>query len=305
MKKIAYIGAGPASLYGAQALLKNGDYEIKIYDKNDRAGGAIYTGIPTWRMNTSFIDKLENELKEKGVQFFYQTEIGKDLSFQQLRNDNDVVVVAIGAQIENFAGLKPGLGCEAGLSLLYDLNILDKQSFYQENYHQAIVWGGGNVAMDCCRSLRKFIPDVKVFYRRSEEEIPASKKEISDARKEGVEIHFLENIAQLVRDESGKVIGIQADSMELGPKDVSGRASVKAIEGKRHFVATDLVVCAVGQLVDFSGLDEQLKPISKEDHRSTLEGVFISGDALYGPSMIGTAMLDARKCSQEIIQYLK
>ena len=85
MKKVAYIGAGPSALFGAQSLLNKGDYQISIYDKNARSGGATYTGIPSWRFSLAFMDKLENELKEKGVEFYYHTEIGKDISFSKLR----------------------------------------------------------------------------------------------------------------------------------------------------------------------------------------------------------------------------
>lgn len=81
MKKVAYIGAGPSALFGAQSLLNKGDYQISIYDKNARSGGATYTGIPSWRFSLAFMDKLENELKEKGVEFYYHTEIGKDIFF--------------------------------------------------------------------------------------------------------------------------------------------------------------------------------------------------------------------------------
>lgn len=305
MKKVAYIGAGPSALCGAQSLLNKGDYRISIYDKNARSGGATYTGIPSWRFSLAFMDKLENELKEKGVEFYYHTEIGKDISFSKLREENDVVVVAIGAQVENLAGFEAGSGYEAGLTLLYNLNILHQEKKYQERYHQAIVWGGGNVAMDCCRSLKRILPDVKLMYRRSQEEMPASKGEVKDAIKEGVDFHYLENIAEIIRDEAGDVIGVQADTMVLGEKDGSGRASVHVQEGSKHFIPANLVVAAVGQKVDFSILDQELRILSKSEHKTSLEGVFVCGDALYGPARIGNAMKDGKACSEEVFEYLK
>ncbi|QRG87023.1 FAD-dependent oxidoreductase [Bulleidia sp. zg-1006] len=304
MKKIAYIGAGPSALLGAQALLNKGDYQISIYDKNNRSGGAAYTGIPSWRFSLAFIDRVEKELKEKGTQFYYNVEVGKDIPFAKLREENDVVVVAIGAQIENLAGFEAGNGYEAGLTLLYNLNILHQEKDYQEKYQSAIVWGGGNVAMDCCRSLKRILPDVQLLYRRSQDEMPASKGEVKDAVKEGVVFHYLENIADIVRDVKGSVTGVQADTMVLGEKDESGRASVHVQEGSKHFIPADLVVAAVGQKVDFSVLDEGLKTLSKSEHKTNLEGVFVCGDALYGPAMIGNAIKDGKACSEEVFEYL-
>jgi len=148
-KKIAYIGAGPATLYSIQTLLKLGEYDVEVFDMNDRAGGACYTGIPQFRFNTSFIDKLMDELTAAGVQFHFQTTIGKDIPFSDLQKKFDRIVVAIGAQVENMFGLEAKGGCVAGLTLLHDLNIKHMHNFYKENYQHAVVWGGGNVAMDC------------------------------------------------------------------------------------------------------------------------------------------------------------
>lgn len=304
MKKIAFIGAGPATLSCAQALLKNNDFKIRIYDKNIRSGGAMYTGIPSWRMSLAFVDRIEKELLEKKVEFFYQTEVGKDISWQKIRRSNDIIIVAIGAQIENLAGFEEGNGYEAGLTMLYNLNIFHQEEQYHQKYQHAIVWGGGNVAMDCCRSLKRIIPDVKIIYRRSELEMPASKKEINDAKKEGVEFLFLENIADIIRDEYGQVKGVQVDKMELTSEDSSGRRGVKVIPGSRHFISADLVVAAIGQKVNFQALSPRLNRISKECHQSTLKNVFIIGDALYGPSIIGKAVQDGKKCATDILQYL-
>ena len=104
-KKIAYIGAGPATLYSIQTLLKLGEYDVEVFDMNDRAGGACYTGIPQFRFNTSFIDKLMDELTAAGVQFHFQTTIGKDILFSDLQQKFDRIVVAIGAQVVNMFGL--------------------------------------------------------------------------------------------------------------------------------------------------------------------------------------------------------
>lgn len=298
-KKIAYIGAGPATLYGIQALLKLGEYEVEVFDMNDRAGGACYTGIPDYRFNKSFIDKLVDELSAAGVQFHFNTTIGKDISFATLQEKFDRIVVAIGAQVENMFDLQQGNGCMAGLTLLHDLNIDKKHDEYKQTYHHAVVWGGGNVAMDCARSLIRIMDDVSIIYRRSEEEMPAHKGEIKDARNEGVSLHFLENIKAVLRDDSGKVVGVKVINMELGEPDASGRKSTHEVAGSEHIIDCDLVVAAIGQKVDFLLLDPKLN-FTFGKHESTIEHVYISGDAYLGPQSIATAIKDGREVANEI-----
>ena len=298
-KKIAYIGAGPATLYSIQTLLKLGEYDVEVFDMNDRAGGACYTGIPQFRFNTSFIDKLMDELTSAGVTFHFQTTIGKDIPFSDLQKKFDRIVVAIGAQVENMFGLEAKGGCIAGLTLLHDLNIKHMHDFYKENYKHAVVWGGGNVAMDCSRSLVRIMDDVKIIYRRSEAEMPAHKGEIKDARNEGVTFHFLENIKEVLRDETGKVTGVKVITMELGESDESGRRSTHELEGSEHIIPCDLVVAAIGQKVDFSILDENLN-LTSGQHQSTIENVLIVGDAYLGPQSIAAAIKDGREVAKEV-----
>ncbi len=143
-KKIAVIGAGPAGYTAAQELSKNG-YTVDIYDKEDRLGGAIYTGIPEYRMSKIFLDKVFASMKEdKNITFHFNTKIDCE-RFESLRKNYDKVLVATGAQIENTYGFEPGNGLYAGLTLLYDLNIRGNHEYYKK-YKKAMVWGGGNVA---------------------------------------------------------------------------------------------------------------------------------------------------------------
>ena len=303
-KRIAYIGAGPATLYSIQTLLKLGEYDVEVFDMNDRAGGACYTGIPQFRFNTSFIDKLMDELTSAGVEFHFQTTIGKDIPFSDLQKKFDCIVVAIGAQVENMFGLEAKGGCIAGLTLLHDLNIKHMHDFYKENYKHAVVWGGGNVAMDCSRSLVRIMDDVKIIYRRSEAEMPAHKGEIKDAHNEGVTFHFLENIKEVLRDETGKVTGVKVITMELGEPDESGRRSTHEVEGSEHIIPCDLVVAAIGQKVDFSVLDEKLN-LTSGQHQSTIGNVLITGDAYLGPQSIATAIKDGREVATEVHESFK
>lgn len=297
-KTIAIIGAGPAGYTLAQELVKMGGYSIDIFDKEAEIGGAIYTGIPEYRMPKSFLTKAYEGLIEAGVKFHFQTEITPE-SYEQLKKTYDRVVVAVGAQVENTFGFDTGNGLYAGLTLLYDLNIHKNHDAYKK-YHHAIVWGGGNVAMDCARSLVRIIDDVKVVYRRSEEEMPANAVEIRDAKKEGVTFNFLENIKEILRDENGQVAGAKVVRMELGEPDESGRRSTHEVADSTYIEKADLIVMAIGQKVNLKALSDSLA--SSVGHSTTDENVYLIGDALTGPKTIGSAVLEGKSVAKEIAQ---
>ena len=141
--------------------------------------------------------------------------------------------------------------------------------------------------------------DVKIIYRRSEAEMPAHKGEVKDARNEGVIFHFLENIKEVLRDETGKVTGVKVITMELGEPDESGRRSTHEVAGSEHIIPCDLVVAAIGQKVDFSVLDEKLN-LTSGQHQSTIGNVLITGDAYLGPQSIATAIKDGREVAKEV-----
>ena len=295
---IAIIGAGPAGYTLAQELVKQGGYDIDIFDKESSIGGAIYTGIPEYRMPKSFLNKAYEGLIEAGVKFHFDAEINTE-KFEELKQKYDRVIVAIGAQVENTFGFDTGNGLFAGLTLLYDLNINKNHEDYKK-YHHAIVWGGGNVAMDCARSLIRIIDKVTVVYRRSEDEMPANKNEIRDARKEGVAFNFLENIKEILRDENGQVVGAKVAKMELGEPDESGRRSTHEVANSTYEEKADLIVMAIGQKVNFKVLHEDL--MSTEGYLSNQENVYIIGDAKTGPATIGSAVLEGKAVAKEIIQ---
>jgi len=301
-KKIAIVGAGISALAAAKDLRKNG-YSVDIYEKLDKIGGAIYSGIPSYRFDKKYLDEIYDEEKNIGVNFHFNCEVGKDITFDELRKEYDRVLVTVGAQIENKYGLD-GEGCEAGLSLLYNLNVLNKHDEYKSKYKRAIVWGGGNVAMDCARSLVRILDEVTIVYRRSEKEMPANRDEIEDAMKEGVKFAFLENIKELYHDENGKVVGAHCIKMELGEPDASGRARPVEIEGSDYDITCELVVPAIGQKVSFDILDKNLDK-KDETHLSTLDNVYLAGDAYLGPKTVAACIKDGRMAAKEIVESFK
>lgn len=294
-RRIALIGAGPACLAAARDLCMMG-YHTEIYEKLDRAGGAVYSGIPEYRFDKKLVENIRAELEEAGVVFHLGCEIGKDIPFETLRKEYDRVLVGIGAQVENRYGLS-GVGCEPGLSLLYHLNVLHEEEKYRRQYSGAVVWGGGNVAMDCARSLIRILDHVTVIYRRSEKEMPANREEIEAARAEGVRFAFLENIKELRLDENGRVIGARCVRMHLGEPDASGRARPIETEGSDYEIPCELVVPAIGQSVDFSVVGNLEKGST---HLSSLPGVYVTGDAFLGPRTVADAIRDGRRAAEEI-----
>jgi NADPH-dependent glutamate synthase beta subunit-like oxidoreductase len=289
------IGAGPANLAAARYLLIKG-CTVTIYDRLESAGGAILSGIPSYRFDKQYLADIQRELTDAGAVFHFSTEVGKDISFDEILQSYDRVLISCGAQIEGKNGLD-GDGCEAGLSLLYQLNILNKQNEYKEKYHSALVWGGGNVAMDCARSLKRILNDVTVIYRRSEKEMPAAADEIEAAKQEGVHFAFLENIKELHHDAEGKVTGAHCIKMHLGEPDASGRARPIETEGSDYDIPCELVVPAIGQKVSFTAFDN----IEKTDtHLSSAKHVYISGDAYLNPSTVAAAIKDGCDAAAEI-----
>ena len=293
--RIAIIGAGPAGLSAARDLLMKG-YAVEVYDKNDQAGGAIYSGIPSYRFDKSYVTKIKEELEEAGVVFHFSCEVGKDISFETLQKDYDRILLGIGAQTERKYGLE-GEGCEAGLSLLYNLNVAHKEEEYKKKYSGAVVWGGGNVAMDCARSLVRILDNVTIIYRRSEKEMPANRIEIEEAKEEGVKFAFLENIKELRLDENGKVVGAHCIRMHLGEPDASGRARPIETEGSDYEIPCELVVPAIGQSVDFTPFGNLE---NTEGHKTTIEHVYVAGDAYLSPKTVADAIRDGRAAAKEI-----
>ena len=152
--------------------------------------------------------------------------------------------------------------------------------------------------MDCARSLVRIIDDVTIVYRRSLQEMPASPAEIKACEKEGVKIAFLNNIKDILKDESGNVCGVQVAKMELGEMDESGRASCHEVKDSLFTMDCDLVAMAIGKKVDFTPLNDNLK--TTDTHASTLDNVFIIGDAFTGPKTIGSAVMEGKKIAKEI-----
>ncbi|MGI5912433.1 MAG: molybdopterin-dependent oxidoreductase [Syntrophomonadaceae bacterium] len=307
-KKIAIVGAGPAGLTAAYYLAKEG-HQIKVYDAMPQGGGMLRYGIPEYRLPKAILDQEIDLIRNMGVEFIFNTRIGKDLSLDQLINQSDAIFLGIGAWLSSEMRAKgedlPGV--LGGIDFLREVALYGK---VQIGDTVAIV-GGGNTAMDAARTaLRLGASRVMVLYRRTRAEMPAEEIEIIEAEEEGVEFKFLvAPIEVIARD--GKAAAIKLQQMELGEPDASGRRSPVAIPGAEETIEVDTIISAIGQKVNLEGLTgiEASKWGSIEVDEATLAtnipGVFAGGDGVTGPKIAVDAIAQGGRAAQSIDAYLK
>ena len=266
-EKIAVIGAGPAGMSCAYYLAQKG-YPVTVFDRNPVPGGMLTLGIPSFRLEKDALNAEIDILKEMGVEFRCGVEVGKDVTIQQLRDEGyKGFYLAIGAQ--KSAKLRiPGEELEGvlgGVDFLREVNLGNKPDIGR----RCAVIGGGNVAMDVCRSaVRLGAEETYVFYRRSEAEMPADPEEVREAMEEGVKFRFLSAPVEIIGTD-GRVSAIKIEKMELGEPDERGRRKPVGT-GEFEIVEIDSVIGAVGQTVDWGTLDVgALRPRRRTPPRPT------------------------------------
>ncbi len=294
---VALVGAGIANLSAAYFLIKAG-FAVEFFEKEDFVGGAIATGIPDFRFDKSPLDVIYDDLLKMGAVFHFNSPIESNAALGELQQKFDYVILGIGASKNNSVGFSAGSGLVSGLDLLREINLGDGKEKYAK-YKSSLVWGGGNVALDCARSLIRLGGKVSIVYRRSLKEMPASEIEIEEAIEEGVDVAFLTNVKDLVKNEKDEVVGVKLVKMELGEMDSSGRASCHEIPDSEYPLDCDLLVSAIGQKVDFSKLANDLT--MDEGHHTSYKDVYATGDCFLGAKNIASCIADGRECAKEII----
>ena len=308
-KKVAIIGGGPAGLTAAYFLRRKG-HAVTIFESMPKLGGMLRYGIPEYRLPKAVLDQEIAAIADMGVQMVPNFRVGVDASFEDITAHHDATVVAIGAWKSMGVGC-PGEDLEGvwgGIHLLREIALGNRPNIGEK----VCVVGGGNTAMDACRSaVRLGAKEVSIIYRRTLDEMPAEKIEIHEAMEEGVTFRFLRNPAEIL-GEDGKVKAVKLQVMELGEPDASGRRSPVPVEGKFEILEVDSVIAAIGQKVlpeGFGALELNRRGIIAADEatfRTNLEGVFAVGDATNRGAGIAIAAIgEANKAADVVDSYLK
>ena len=308
-KKIAVIGGGPAGLTAAYYLTIMG-HSVTVYDMMEKMGGMLRYGIPQYRLPKEVLDKEIAIIEKTGVTFKNNMKLGVDFTIQSLKAENDAVIVAVGAW-KSSSMRTPGEELEGVYGGIDFLRGVIKGNA-PEIGEKVAICGGGNTAMDACRTaVRLGAKEVYVVYRRTRNEMPADKLEIDEAEEEGVIYKFLTNPLSF-NGEDGKVKSITLQLMELGEPDASGRRRPVPIEGNSEEIAGDSVLPALGQmLVTDDGKELELNQrgniVADEDFFTTsIDGVFAIGDATNrGASIAIEAIGEADRCAKAVDAYLK
>jgi glutamate synthase (NADPH/NADH) small chain len=317
--KIAVVGSGPAGLSFAGDMVKKG-YDVYVFEALHEIGGVLKYGIPEFRLPNSIVDVEIENLSKMGVHFQTDVIVGKTISIEDLENQGfKGIFVGSGAGLPNFMGI-PGenaINIMSSNEYLTRVNLMDAANPTTDTpinpAKNVLVVGGGNTAMDSCRTAKRLGADVTLVYRRSEVEMPARLEEVKHAKEEGIRFLTLHNPIEYIADETGAVKQAVLQVMELGEPDASGRRSPIPVEGKTVTLDVDQVIVAVGvspnPLVPKSikGLELGRKNTIavNEEMRSSRGTIYAGGDIVRGGATVILAMGDGRRAALNMDKQFK
>ncbi len=325
-KTVAVIGAGPAGLACADVLARNGVKPV-VFDRNPEIGGLLTFGIPEFKLEKDVMKRRREVFSEMGVTFRLSVEIGKDIHMEELLDDFDAVFMGMGT----YTSMKGGFPGEelAGVheALPYLISSVNRNLGFEKNPEdfiglkgkRVVVLGGGDTAMDCNRTaIRQGALTVRCVYRRDEENMPGSRREVANARQEGVKFSFNRQPVEILG--SDRVEGIRLVSTRLGEPDEQGRQRPEIIEGSEEVIAADAVLIAFGFrpspaewfedhdiAVDASGrvlIPEQENGGNVYNFQTSNPKVFAGGDMVRGSDLVVTAIWEGRQAAEGILDYL-
>ncbi|MGR4069875.1 FAD-dependent oxidoreductase [Billgrantia sp. C5P2] len=321
-KKVAIIGAGPAGLGCADILVRNGVRPV-VYDKYPEIGGLLTFGIPEFKLDKTVMERRRAVFEEMGIEFRLNAEVGKDIDFDTLLEEYDAVFLGMGTY-KYMTGGFPGEdlpGVHKALDyLIANVNHClgfekDPADFVSLEGQKVVVLGGGDTAMDCNRTaIRQGASSVICAYRRDEENMPGSKREVANAREEGVEFLFNRQPVAVVGE--GRVEGVKVVRTRLGEPDENGRQRPEVVPGSEEILPADAVVIAFGfqpspaPWFDRFGieLDERGRVLAPEKgayaFQTTNEKIFAGGDMVRGSDLVVTAVFEGREAGEGILDYL-
>ena len=323
-KRVAIVGAGPAGLACADVLARNGVKAV-VYDRYPEIGGLLTFGIPPFKLEKSVMQKRREIFEGMGIEFRLNTEVGRDVSFDDLLSQHDATFLGMGTYTYMKGGFTgedlPGV-YEAMPFLVSNINRVmgyeqSPEDFIDLRDKRVVVLGGGDTAMDCLRtSVRQGATSVTCAYRRDEENMPGSRREVANAREEGVRFLFNRQPIELV-EKDGRVAGVKVVETRLGEPDERGRQRPEPVPGSEQVLPADAVIIAFGfkpspapwfgqhniSLNDWGGV------VAPESQRYSFQTsnpkVFAGGDMVRGSDLVVTAIWEGRKAAEGILDYLE
>lgn len=306
-KKVAVIGAGPSGIMAAYELAKNG-ISVTMFEKQEKIGGILTYGIPEFRLEKKYVDVLERILINLGVDIKYNYKFKGQADLDELKKEFDFVLLSFGANISS----KMGIEGEDLIGVYGGNELLETKDFPDCNNKNIAVIGGGNVAMDVSRTLKRLgASKVTVIYRRSRKEMPAEQKEIEEAEREGIEFLFQNNILKIFGNEDKKVNKIECIKTELVQKEGEKRLVPINIENSNYYLDMDYVVMAVGSKVDDNIVADLKIEKNKwnniridEEYRTSDDKVFSCGDLAGIKATVAWAGQSGKEAAKKIEDML-
>ena len=317
--KVAVVGSGPAGLSFAGDMVKKG-YDVYVFEALHEIGGVLKYGIPEFRLPNAIVDVEIENLSKMGVHFQTDVIVGKTISVDELEQQGfKGIFVASGAGLPNFMNI-PGenaINIMSSNEYLTRVNLMDAANPHTDTPinlgKKVMVVGGGNTAMDSCRTAKRLGAEVTLVYRRSEEEMPARLEEVKHAKEEGINFLTLHNPIEYKADENGAVCAAVLQVRELGEPDASGRRSPVPVEGKTVELEVDQVVVAIGvspnplvpKSIEGLELGRKNTIAVNEDMRSSRSTIFAGGDIVRGGATVILAMGDGRRAALNMDKQLR
>ena len=304
-KKVAIVGGGPAGLTASAFLLKKG-YSVTLYEKYDYLGGLLMHGIPEFRLPKEIVKQTIQKIVDLGLEVKYNQELGKNLQLQQLEKEYDAIFLAFGANVTT----KMGVQGEELQGVFGGNQLLEKQDHPDYTNKKVAIIGGGNVAMDCARTIKRMgAQEVKIIYRRAEEQMPAEIKEIQEAKEEGIEFLFQNNIVKILG--ANKVEQVELIKTELVQKEGEKRKIPVNILNSNYIIDVDYIVMALGSAPESFVNDLGLE-LNKwgyinidEKYRTSNPKIFAGGDIAGSKGTVAWAARAGREAAETISEYLK
>lgn len=309
-KKVAVIGGGPSGLSAAYYLALMG-HKVTVYEKRAKLGGMLRYGIPNYRLPREVLDAEIASMLALGIDVHVNVNVGDDVTFDELRQQNDALYIALGAHTDKKTGIE-GEDAEGVISAVEMLREIGDDYMPDFRNKDIVVIGGGNVAMDVCRSaVRLGARKVSCVYRRRQEDMTALPEEVEGAVAEGVELVTLQAPVRIETDANGHAVALWTQPQIIGEMDKKGRPAPEKAKRSEKRIAADVVVVAIGQGVETHGFEQTKIAIKRgafvaeaSGQIDNMDGVFAGGDCVTGPATVIRAIAAGKVAAANIDEYL-